>query len=112
MVIHAKTAFAFELQGYDGLETVLISHGTLPAGKSRNVEMPYKCLTMLIFPGGQKYPIIIGRNSSEVIITNHDKLPSFKDGDENHHFTHYYPALKLLKKEQLCRVNDTGKRAS
>ncbi len=86
IVIYTKTAVAFELQGYAGLETISIYRGTLTDGESRRVETSYKGLAMLIFSGGQKYPVIVGRNSSEVIITSPDKAPSFEGGDENYHF--------------------------
>jgi hypothetical protein len=86
LVIHAKTSSAFELQGYAGLETISLYHGTLAAGKSLNMETPYNGLAMLIFSGGQKYPVLIGRKSSEVIITSPDEQPSFADGDENQLF--------------------------
>jgi len=85
-IIHARATCTFELQGYAGLDTISIYHGTLAAGKSLNVETSYNGLAMLIFSGGQKYPVLIGRKSSDLIITSPDEPPSFADGDENHLF--------------------------
>ncbi len=85
-IIHARTTSAFELQGYAGLETISIYHGTLAAGESLKLETPYNGLAMLIFSGGQRYPVILGKKSSDLIITSPDEQPSFADGDENQLF--------------------------
>jgi len=110
LVIHSKTASIFELQGYNGLETILISHGTLSAGEPRKVETPHRGLAMLVFSGGQKYPVIIGRNSSKVVITSPDEIPSFDTGGENHHFyTLLSDAEATDKKNSFARVMIQGK---
>ncbi len=86
LVIHSKIAIDFKLQGYDGLKSILIYSGTLPAGGIQDVETQYNGLARLIFPGGQTYPIIIGSKSSVATITGSDETPSFAVEDENQHF--------------------------
>lgn len=86
LVFHSKIAIDFEVQGYCGLKTISIYQRSLAAGESLNVETPYYGLAMLIFSGGKKYPVIIGRQSSEVIITGPDEPSAFIGGDENELF--------------------------
>ena len=86
LVIHPKTNMIVELQGYDGFEIILIYRGALVAGEDTIVETAYNGLAMLIFSGKQKYPVIIGRKTSGVVITSPDKPPSFECGDENNLF--------------------------
>jgi hypothetical protein len=83
LVIQAKTACAFQLLGYDGLDDIAIFNGSLSAGDSQHVQTGYTGLAMLIFSGGQQYPLILGSKSSIVTIIRPDQVPSFTAGDEN-----------------------------
>ena len=94
LIIHAKNAIDFTLQGFDGLQTFQIHSGNLSAGASINLKTEYKGLAMLEFPAGQKYPLIISDKSSFVTIANYNEPPSFAAGDANEHF---YQLLKSKK---------------
>jgi len=86
LVIQSKTTIDFQLQGYDGLEDVEIFSGSISADGSQCVETQYNGLAMLIFSGGQRYPLLIGSKPSVVTITNANLIPSFAVGDENQLF--------------------------
>lgn len=86
LLIQSKTAVDFRLQGYDGLEDIEIFSGYIPAGGSQNVNVSYTGLIMLIFSGGQQYPLIAGSKSDVVTITNVKELPSFTAEGDNQLF--------------------------
>lgn len=101
LVIQSKTAIDFKLQGYDGLEETTFFSGSLPAGGSQRVETQYNGLAMLIFSGGQQYPLLIGSKASVVTITNSNQIPFFAVGDENQLF------YKLLSDDVLAGNGDS-----
>jgi len=86
LLIQSKASIDFKLQGYYGLEESTIFSGVLSAGGSRRVETQYRGLAMLIFSGGQQYPLIIGSQPSVVTIINSSQIPSFAVEDENQLF--------------------------
>ncbi|HIQ37838.1 MAG TPA: hypothetical protein EYH36_07565 [Desulfocapsa sulfexigens] len=81
-----ETTVDFKLQGYAGLKNIEIFSGSLPAGGSRSVEVSYTGLAMLVFSGGQQYPIIVGSKSDVVTITDVRESPSFTAGGDNRLF--------------------------
>jgi len=86
VVIQSKNAIAFQLQGYDGFADITLYKGSLPAGGRQRLETQYSGLAMLIFSGGQRYPLLIGGKPSTVMIIDAGQIPSFGEGDENQRF--------------------------
>lgn len=86
LVIHSKTAVNIELTGYNGLVASSIFKGYLAADGKREINTIYRGLALLIFPDGQRYPVIIGEESFTLKIDNPAEPPSFADSDENDFF--------------------------
>ncbi len=69
VVIHSKTAVAIELVGFNSLAETTLFKGNLQVDGNHEVKIPYKGLGLLVFPQGQSYPIIIGKEAFTVNIT-------------------------------------------
>ncbi|MEN8136786.1 MAG: hypothetical protein ABFS18_14830 [Thermodesulfobacteriota bacterium] len=86
LVIHSQTAVKIELLGYNGLAESTIFKGDLSVGSKREIDPAYRGLALLVFAGGQRYPVIIGDKSFTLKIGDLGKLPSFTGSEENDFF--------------------------
>ena len=75
-----------DLVGFDGLAEKQIFTGELKANSSRTIDAPYRGLALLVFPAGQRYPIIITDEDFTVRITRPDKQLVFTHSAENDFF--------------------------
>jgi hypothetical protein len=91
IVINSQTAIEIELTGYNSLETNSIYKGALAANSKHEIDTSYRGLVLLIFSGGQTYPVIIGEQSFTLKISSPGTPPSFAGSAENEFF---YKALK------------------
>jgi len=92
---NSKMVVDFKIQGYDGLKNIELFSGSLPVGGSQRVNVPYTGLAMLIFSGGQQYPLIAGSKSDVVTITNVKELPTFTIEGDNRLFYNLLSGDKL-----------------
>ena len=81
--IHSQTAVAIELTGYNSLVETPIFKDNLEAGGKQDINTPYRGLALLVFAGGQRYPVIIGDESFTLNIAGPDMPPSFAGSSEN-----------------------------
>ena len=86
LVIHPQTAVDVELIGYNGLVENSIFKGSLAAGSKHERDTPYRGLALLVFAGGQRYPVLIGDESFTLKIADPGAPPSFVGSGENDFF--------------------------
>jgi hypothetical protein len=84
--LHSQTAVDLQLVGYDGLKEISLARMTLPAGGSATVDTPYNGLGVLVFAGGQSYPVILEDASFSLHIENAARPPSFAGSKANNSF--------------------------
>jgi hypothetical protein len=83
LVIYSKTPVQIELTGYNSMTESSIFLGSLAAGDKREINTPYRGLVLLVFDGGQRYPVIIGDESFTLNIADPGKPLFFAGSDEN-----------------------------
>lgn len=86
IVVHSLSTVDIELLGYNGLNDNSIFKGGLKKDNKTEINTPYHGLALLVFDGGQRYPVIIGNKSFTLKIADPNKPPSFKDSPENNFF--------------------------
>ncbi len=90
LFIHSKTAVAIEIVGFNSLAETSLFKGNLKPDSKHEINTSYRGLALLVFAGGQSYPVIIGDESFPVTIANPAEPPSFANSAENDFF---YKAL-------------------
>ena len=85
-VVHSQTAVDIELTGYNGLTETLVFTGNVVPGSGQEIQTPYRGLALLVFAGGQRYPVIIGDEPFILNIAGPGKSPSFAGSEENDYF--------------------------
>lgn len=83
LVIHSQTAVGIELIGYNGLVESSIFKGSLAAESKQEIDTPYRGLALLIFAGGQRYPVLVGDESFTLKIADPGAPPSFAGSGAN-----------------------------
>ena len=83
LVVHSKTPVEIELTGYNSLTETSIFQGTLASDSTHEINTSYRGLALLVFAGGQRYPVIIGDESFTLNIAEPGKPPSFTGSGEN-----------------------------
>lgn len=86
LVIHPQTAVDVELIGYNGLVENSIFKGSLAAESKHESDTSYRGLALLVFAGGQRYPVLIGDESFTLKIADPGVPPSFVGSGENDFF--------------------------
>ncbi len=86
LTIQSQTAVKIELSGFNILDENALFKGDLAAGSNYEIDPPYRGLALLVFGGGQSYPVIIGAESFTLKITGPHVLPSFVGSGENDFF--------------------------
>lgn len=86
LTVHARTAVDLELVGYDGLAEISLARAKVPAGRSATIDTPYSGLGVLVFAGGQSYPVILGDESFTLHIEDAAVPPSFTGSKANEYF--------------------------
>ncbi len=112
LVIQSQTAIEIELIGYNSLSESFIFKDDLAAGSKREIDSLYRGLALLVFSGGQSYPVIVGDESFTLKITNSAEPPSFAGSAENDSFyksllsndpvpSQYHFTLLMIQAKQL-----------
>jgi hypothetical protein len=83
LTIHSRTAVEMELVGYDGLDEIPLVRESVAAGGIQKIDTSYNGLAVLVFAGGQRYPVIIGNTSFTLNIEDQSRPPSFIGSDAN-----------------------------
>lgn len=86
LTIHAETDVEIGLVIYNGLDESPLFTGSMSAKTSRAIDTSYLGLALLVFSGGQSYPVIIGDESLTLRIASPNIPPSFPVGSENEFF--------------------------
>ncbi len=89
-VLSSWTALTLELVGFNALEEISLFKGDLQAGGRHEIDTPYRGLALLVFSGGQRYPVLLDEQSFTVRIAGADMPPSFVESAANDFF---YKAL-------------------
>ena len=82
-VVHSQTAVDIELTGYNGLTETILFTGNVVPGSGQEILTPYRGLALLVFAGGQRYPVIIGDEPFILNIAGPGEPPAFEDNSEN-----------------------------
>ncbi len=82
-VIQSRVTVPVEIKGYNGLAGTSLFKGNLVAGEPQKIDTPYQGLTLLVFKKGQQYPMILGKQSFTLKITDPGRPPSFTESPEN-----------------------------
>ncbi|HBI14397.1 MAG TPA: hypothetical protein DDY20_02580 [Desulfobulbaceae bacterium] len=86
ITLHSQTAVSLELVGYDGLDEISLARAKVPAGGSVTIDTAYNGLGVLVFAGGQSYPVILRDESFTLHIEDAARPPSFTGSNANEHF--------------------------
>lgn len=86
LTIHSNEGVHLQIIGYNGFAKVTLFLDTLKAGIKQHAETDYKGLALLLFKQGQVYPIILGNQPLQLIISNPNVPPSFSGSDVNEYF--------------------------
>jgi hypothetical protein len=82
-VIHSRVPVSLEVKGYHGLIETILFHGSLRAGEQQKIDTSYQGLALLVFAGGQQYPLLTNETSCRVLISSPARPPSFAGCPEN-----------------------------
>jgi hypothetical protein len=85
LVIQSQEAATVELKGYDGLAEQSLFKGSLSLGENK-IEITYRGLALLVFSGGQTYPVIIGDKPFSLNIKAPSEPPAFTGSEANRYF--------------------------
>ncbi len=85
-IIHSQSDVVVELKGFNGLTDTVLFKGKVTAGGKCQVGTPYRGLGLLVFEGGQSYPVLINDEPFTLKITTPVELPSFIGSEENRFF--------------------------
>ncbi len=85
-IIQSQEAVEIELKGYSGLNDTILFKGSLSSGTEQTIDTSYQGFALLIFNKGQRYPLILGKQSFTLHLTGPDHLPSFTGSSENEFF--------------------------
>ena len=102
LTIHSSTVLDIELKGFDGLAEQTLFTGSLSSGKN-TINIPYQGLALLIFSGGQSYPVIVDAKPFSLNIKDASVPPSFTDSGVNQYF---YNLLSEIEHEADPVAND------
>lgn len=83
LTIHSRTAVDLELVGYDGLHAISLAQEKMAAGGIHTIATSYNGLAVLVFAGGQRYPVIIDNGSLTLKIEDASRPPSFTGSKAN-----------------------------
>lgn len=86
LFIHSQSEVEIELTGYNGLAEISLYKSRLEAGSKHQINTHYRGLALLVFAGGQRYPVIIGDESFTLKIAAPAEPPSFVGSNENGFF--------------------------
>jgi len=86
LTIHAETDVEIGLVIYNGLDESPLFTGSMSAETSRAIDTSYLGLALLVFSGGQSYPVIIGDEPLTLRIASPNIPPSYPVGSENEFF--------------------------
>lgn len=78
-----------ELKGYAGLAEKTLFSGSLSPGENK-IDIPYSGLALLVFSGGQSFPILLNTKPFTLSIKDPSEPPSFTESEANSYF---YDAL-------------------
>lgn len=113
LVIHSQASVEIELLGYNGLAVSSIFKGNLSADSKHELTIPYRGLALLVFTGGQRYPVIIEEKTFVLEIASPREPPFFVGSGDNDFLykllsggspprgQFYFPSLMLQAKDLL-----------
>ncbi|MBU0485762.1 MAG: hypothetical protein KKB30_14755 [Proteobacteria bacterium] len=96
VTIQSSISTEIELNGFNGLHQSSIFKDVITADSKQEIDTSYRGLALLVFAGGQSYPIIIGTDPLTIRITDPNQPPSFAGSGENDFF------YKLLASEDTA----------
>ncbi len=107
VTINLKNDSILELKGVQGLKETSLFKGSIPAGGKYQIDTPYRGLALLVFEGGQSYPVLINDEPFTLkITTSPNEVPSIIGSEENDYFykllsgkeqeTEQYPFANLM----------------
>lgn len=81
--IQTQNVVDITLTGFDGLKDVTFFQGQITTENPQLIDTPYRGLMLLVFAGGQSYPLVIGDSPFVVTIRSPAEPPSCTDSGEN-----------------------------
>ncbi|MBU0676408.1 MAG: hypothetical protein KJ950_17370 [Proteobacteria bacterium] len=86
LIIHSQSSVKVELIGFDALVDQVLFQDEIAADTMVEIVTSYRGLALLVFTGGQSYPILLGAKSFTLKIENPTVPPTFIDSGENDFF--------------------------
>lgn len=86
LTIYPRTNVDMELVGYNGLTEFSLTKVTVAPRESYTIDTSYNGLAVLVFSGGQAYPVILGDETFTLEIEDVSRAPSFTGSDTNEYF--------------------------
>lgn len=83
LIIYSQADVDIELIIYNGLDDSSLFKGSISAEANRKIDTSYFGLALLVFSGGQSYPVIVGDVPLALRIAGPNTPPSFPVDSEN-----------------------------
>lgn len=83
IVIMSEVAVQAELVGYEGFDSYPIAIIDIQAGEKQEISTDYIGLALLIFPAGQRYPVILDGKDHKINLEKESGVPHFSNSGEN-----------------------------
>jgi len=83
LTIYSQADAGIDLIVYNGLNDSSLFKGKIVAKTPQEIDTPYLGLALLVFSGGQSYPVIIGDVPLTLQLTGPNISPTFPVGSEN-----------------------------
>lgn len=108
IIINSKENVDIELIGFNQFENFTIEKVKVDVDKPTILETEYKGFALLVYNGGQRYPLIIGKNDLKIKLTSPNIPPKFEDNKEMDFFYDYLSNYRQQQHETML-LNETIK---
>jgi hypothetical protein len=82
LVFQSQEAVTVDLKGYNGLTKQTLFNGKLSSRETK-IDIPYQGLALLVFSGGQTYPLIFHGQPITLSVQDPSVPPKFIDSEAN-----------------------------
>ncbi len=106
--IHIKSDAIVDiiLEGYNGFSSFTIAELHIDSGSTATINTDYEGLVLLIYPQGQRYPLILSDDKLEINIHSPGVKPDFINSQENEFLYDYLSKYRKLE-YQLMLLKET-----
>lgn len=105
IILSAGVEVQAELIGYEGFSSYPIARIDIQAGEEIEISTDYIGLALLVYPAGQRYPIIMDGKEHQIILEKENSVPQILESVENE-FLYHFLANSMMYHSRL-RVLET-----